>query len=430
VPGSSNYDAYNEAQLEQGAATLTLDFSQGEALDDALLLATADKARGMLRAAVSIENVDYDPVTGRLQFRLHNNTGHKLLSGFPEGRRMFVTITAFDSEDRVLYRINPYDDAAATLKGLPPGYSPGSPPLDPDEAYLDELVYEMHPGSPGLTGEQKTFHFVLATGRYKDNRIPPKGFRVADAPGRLCLPVELAFDRPDLYAAEEYAGGYDAVSVWLPRRVDRVNLAVYYQTTSREYIEFLRDEINGSGNTLYEPTPTGASEAYIVQTDPFFTRLRAWGDTVYNLWDHNRSVDGAYPFRMAELEVNVLWDSDKDTLPDAWELLFASDLGVMDATTDGDGDRFDDLSEFLADTAPDDRTSYLAARGSRDDAGGFVLRWPSSSNRVYAVDRTGVLPQGFSPVAFGLSATPPLNAYTDTTADAESEAYYRIRLER
>ncbi|MFN2196699.1 MAG: phosphoglycerate kinase, partial [Anaerolineales bacterium] len=41
-----------------------------------------------------------------------------------------------------------------------------------------------HPSS-SLTGEDETFHFALATGRYKDNRIPPKGFRIGEAADRL-----------------------------------------------------------------------------------------------------------------------------------------------------------------------------------------------------------------------------------------------------
>ena len=35
------------------------------------------------------------------------------------------------------------------------------------------------------TGEDHTFHFALATSRAKDNRIPPKGFRIGEAAARL-----------------------------------------------------------------------------------------------------------------------------------------------------------------------------------------------------------------------------------------------------
>ena len=57
---------------------------------------------------------------------------------------------------------------------------------------------------------------------------------------------------PDYFTAAEYAGGYDDVALTIPAGADAVEVRLYYQTTSREYIEFLRDEINGNGSTLPE----------------------------------------------------------------------------------------------------------------------------------------------------------------------------------
>jgi hypothetical protein len=79
-----------------------------------------------------------------------------------------------------------------------------------------------------------------------------------------------------------------------------VEVNLYYQTTSREYIEFLRDEINGTGNLTLTDPGAGGGPAYIVQTDPFFAQLKAWGDTIWNLWTHNMNVDGAAPFLMTQ----------------------------------------------------------------------------------------------------------------------------------
>jgi len=55
---------------------------------------------------------------------------------------------------------------------------------------------------------------------------------------------------------------YD-VSLTVVGGVDRIQVKLYYQTTSREYVEFLGDEINGTGGTLSSPTPSGEAEAYI-----------------------------------------------------------------------------------------------------------------------------------------------------------------------
>jgi hypothetical protein len=87
---------------------------------------------------------------------------------------------------------------------------------------------------------------------------------------------------------------------------DYVEVNLYYQTTSREYIEFLRDEINGTGNlTLRSPTPSGEQNAYIIQTEPFFAQLSAWGDTIWKLWTHNMNVDGAAPFLMTSATTSI-----------------------------------------------------------------------------------------------------------------------------
>ncbi|MGB6367472.1 MAG: fibronectin type III domain-containing protein, partial [Thermoanaerobaculia bacterium] len=172
------------------------------------------------------------------------------------------------------------------------------------ETYVDELVYEMHHSS-SLTGEPETFHFALADDRYKDNRIPPKGFRIAEAGERLIQPVWRGEVESGYFTAAEYAGGYDEVSLTIPPGAHLVEVSLYYQTTSREYIEFLRNEIRGDGNlTLTSPTPAGATNAYVIQSDPFFTQLKAWGDTLWQLWTHNMNVPGAAPILMTQATVS------------------------------------------------------------------------------------------------------------------------------
>jgi hypothetical protein len=292
VEGAPNYDATNAELLRQGPEMLTLDLDAGLGVHAEALLAGVRNTEGVLRAAASIEDLEYDNATGLLGFRVQNNTGHKLISGYPEGRRMFLNVRVFEG-GALVYEVNPYDAAVGTLRGLPENLAPDGPPLGANEAYADALVYEANMSS-SLTGETKTFHFALATNRHKDNRIPPKGFRIAEAPERLSQPVWEGEERLDFFTAAEYAGGYDEVSLEVPAGADRIEVNLYYQTTSREYIAFLRDEINGTGATL--PVP----EAYVMQTDPFFAQLRAWGDTVWALWEHNKDVPGAAPFLMTQ----------------------------------------------------------------------------------------------------------------------------------
>ena len=225
---------------------------------------------------------------------------------------MFVNIKAYQGVN-LIYEVNPYDPAAGTLKGLIYPYQsgmglPDPQPLGGNEAYVDELVYELKPTS-SLTGESKTFHFALATGRYKDNRIPPKGFDIGGAADRVSVPVWHGVEDPNYFTGDEYVGGYDDVSLTIASGADYVEVNLYYQTTSREYIEFLRDEINGTGNLTLPTTPgvpgPGDPAHYIVQDDPFFSQLKAWGDTIWQLWTHNMNVDGAAPFLMTSAAIGV-----------------------------------------------------------------------------------------------------------------------------
>jgi len=308
IPGSPNHDPFNEGALNQGPAVLTLDLTQGEGIDPLALLAGVDRAKQQLLLAATIKNLSYNASNGALSFQVQNNSAHKLISGFPEGRRMFVNIKAF-AGGNLIYEVNPYDVPGGTLRGLTYNYLgqglPDPQALGANEVYVDELIYEMKPTS-ALTGEDKSFHFALATGRYKDNRIPPKGFDIGGAADRISVPVWHGVEDPNYFTGAEYTGGYDNVSLTIASGADFVEVNLYYQTTSREYIEFLRDEINGTGNlTLSSPTPSGELEAYVVQNDPFFGQLKAWGDTLWNLWTHNMNVDGAAPFLMTSAAIGV-----------------------------------------------------------------------------------------------------------------------------
>jgi hypothetical protein len=296
VSGSPNYDATNAALLRQGPNVLTLDLNQGLGIDPVALLAGMERSKQQLLLAASIQGINYNVGTGQLSFRIQNQTGHKLISGFPEGRRMFVNVRAYKGGELV-YEVNPYDYSAGTLKGLAFSYIgyglPAPANLSSTEVHIDQLVYEMNPSS-AITGEEKTFHFVLGTDRYKDNRIPPKGFRLNESYDRLSQPRWDGQDAPNYFTSAEYAGGYDDVALSIPAGADYVEVNLYYQTTSREYIEFLRDQINGTGNL------TLPSEAYIIQSDPFFAKLKAWGDTIWQVWAHNMNVPGGAPFLMAQ----------------------------------------------------------------------------------------------------------------------------------
>jgi hypothetical protein len=314
IPGSPNFDQVNYDLLH--GPNLTLDMSAGSSNEPEAMIAVMERSKQQLELASSIDDLDYNVSTGDLTFKVQNNTGHKLLSGFPEGRRMFVNIKAYDAADVLIQEINPYDNNGKTLKGLHYNYDgqgvlPLPEDIGPNEVYVDELVYEAHTSSD-LTGEDHTFHFALATDRYKDNRIPPKGFNKDLALDRLSEPKWGGASDIGYFTDAEYNGGYDAVSIGLVTGASRVEVNLYYQTTSREYVEFLRNEVNGTGN-LTLPLDTGPfglgdpDGPYLVQNDPsgFFDGLKGWGNALWGLWVHNVDKMGAAPFLMAQASVGV-----------------------------------------------------------------------------------------------------------------------------
>ncbi len=333
-----NYDILSGAKFESAQIDVEGLQSYGDEL-----LAGADKSQNQLddAATLSLEDENLDQIT----IRVNNNAGHKLLSGFPEGRRMFLNLRFYDAEGNLLGEINPYEPLVTTQDG------------NGDEQYVsggnltkthNEMVWECEMTS-GLTGEVKTFHFVLGTDRYKDNRIPPKGFNTSVMASRLIQPRWEGADAPNYFTVEEYAGGYDQLIIDKPQDTAYWNATLYYQTTSKEYIQFLRDEVNGVGGTL-TGTGAGGDQPYLVQTDPFFSNLKGWGDAIWDLWLHN---GGSAPVVMDTYHRTPTddIDFDDDGLSDIWELLWFGNL-TQGPHEDYDSDGITNEGEYENATNP------------------------------------------------------------------------------
>jgi len=308
VYDSYNYEIlsgqkYDGAQIDVGGLA-----GYGQALLDVV-----NRVDRQMEVAANLDIIEEN--SDNLTIRVTNNSGHKLISGFPEGRRMFLSVKFYDEDGILIGEINPYEPLATTQDA------------NGNEVYVsggeltkthETLVWEAELSSADLTGESKTFHFALATDRYKDNRIPPKGFNTTEMYARLVQPRWEGEDAPDYFTPEEYAGGYDDVTIEKPLGTDSWHSILYYQTTSKEYVEFLRDEINGVGATLSSPTPSGEPEAYIAQSDPFFSNLKGWGDALWDLWLHN---DGSAPVLMNSVgSKTLIGDVNGDGIVDIGDL--------------------------------------------------------------------------------------------------------------
>jgi len=187
--------------------------------------AGARRAEAMLRGAVTLE-IREAPATvaagaeATVVARITNRSGHRVPTGYADGRRVWLEVALLDASGREVVVSGAYDVAQARL----------------DTADRQLKVYEAHHGRAGMGGGE---HIALHDAVIKDTRLPPQGFR--PLPGHE--PV-----------GADYAGGVGgALRHWddtrytftVPRDLRgpiRVRVRARYQTTTREYVEFLQRE--------------------------------------------------------------------------------------------------------------------------------------------------------------------------------------------
>jgi len=223
-----------------------------DGLDTAALRRGAERAEATLRRAATLSvTVTHSDGGVLATVRVTNLTGHKLPTGYPEGRRMWLTVVATDTLGDTVFISGAYDRSTGTLTAdsLLRSY---------------EAVHGLTPANAsryGLTPGASLF-FSLNDTILFDNRIPPKGFSNAAFASRLAAPV-----------GASYADGvyWDDAAYHLPPSASMVSAALWYQSVSREYAEFLRDENDanpfdpgGWGRRLYAAWDSGGKSAPVL----------------------------------------------------------------------------------------------------------------------------------------------------------------------
>jgi hypothetical protein len=216
-----------------------------------------------------------------------NLTGHKLITGYPEGRRMWLNIK-WQGPDGTLIREDGAYGPLFKESGEPVLIeNPAGGPdvqvesiLEPDSPFV--RIYEAHYAmtsewaatlvatgkSPDLAlsydrtddevtmtlGElaampaghhHETFHFVLNDFVASDNRIPPYGMSYDIARKRNTLPVpDDQYGNPGAGGTYRYWDQLD-LSVIKPDDAESAQISLLYQGTSWEYIQFLEEANNG-----------------------------------------------------------------------------------------------------------------------------------------------------------------------------------------
>jgi hypothetical protein len=246
---------------------------------------------GQVRAVRHLQQAADLKVTGDT-LKVVNLTGHKLISGYPEGRRMWLNIKWYDDTGVLLEEDGKYGPIGVTIPN-----PAGGPDVEVESIINLEdpnlIIYEAHyamtkewaetllavnaqPATfalsynrmDGLTDvadytlEQladqdsgtyhETFHFVLNNKVPTDNRIPPYGMRYDEAKKRNALPSPEG----------QYGGGqsqynglsgvyeyWDEITLSPPAGATYATIDLLYQGTSWEYIQFLA--LNNDGNNAF-----------------------------------------------------------------------------------------------------------------------------------------------------------------------------------
>lgn len=210
-----------------------------------------------------------------LTVRVTNHCGHKLLTGYPEGRRIWLNVKYFDNADNLIGEHGYYDSATAEL------------------VEGDTKVYQTKHGinadvaAASGQPEGESFHLALNSEILFDNRIPPMGFTNAGFDAVQAQNVGYAYDDGQYWDDTRYS---------VPEGAASAQVTLYYQTSSKEYIEFLRDEIDAPephiGTELYDAwvatgmSPPVAMDSIKVPLAPF-QMGDVTGDNMVNIDDLN-----------------------------------------------------------------------------------------------------------------------------------------------
>lgn len=242
-------------------------------------------AYGQQRAVAHLQQAADLVVSGNT-LQVINLTGHKLITGYPEGRRMWLNIKWYDGASLVredgaygplldgngqpVTVANPAGGPAVQVHSI---IDPQDPNLRIYEAHYAitkgwaNTLLGLHPASLPLSFDRETgqvvctlgefalddadpakkpactgsyhdsFHFVLNDHVSSDNRIPPYGMSYDVALQRNALPVPATqYGDPGPGGSYDYR---DMIQLVPPAGADNATIELLYQGTSWEYIQFL-----------------------------------------------------------------------------------------------------------------------------------------------------------------------------------------------
>lgn len=238
------------------------------------------KANEMLTQNSAELSVTLDPFAGpgselTARVRVTNLSGHKLPTGYGEGRRMWLQVQARDSAEALIFESGAYAADTGVLT---------------EDAQI--RVYEVQQGiwNSGTMNcdihddsMRKMFHFAINDCIRKDNRIPPLGFRGGSNPE--IQPVAQIY--PETSPGSGKLVNYDDAVFVIPVAPGtpipiEVEVRLLHQIASKEYIEFLNNEASENGflseDLMCQPARPPLATGPKTQTR---------GQFMFDLWENN-----------------------------------------------------------------------------------------------------------------------------------------------
>ena len=370
---------------------------------------------GQVRAMKQLSEAGVLEVNGDT-VQVINLTGHKLITGYPEGRRMWLNVKWFDVDGNKIREDGEYGPIGVVQGGIEVeslldihdpntkiyeahygmtqewagqltslGYASTMPlSFDRTTGEVDYTLGELAATAPGT--EHETFHFVLNNTVITDNRIPPYGMSYDEARKRNALPVPTS-----QYGAPGPGGTYqywDEFALSPPVGAVYADIALKYQSTSWEYIQFL-NLANDQQNEFLGQEGVNMLDAWLNtgMSAPYTMVATTWGNAptpqTPEMW-----TDSLATYEVAKRGV---LGAPADTFK-------ASDtIGIVAVVVDEGLSPLSGAQLFMEVTGPDG-SAVTSLQEFTDANGEAVLRWKTGRREtpgLYTATVTDIIKNGF-----------------------------------
>jgi hypothetical protein len=422
-----NYWMPEAIQYLDGLGKLRL----GGGLTDTQKAALNDGIPRVLKQLNQAATLDLEPTGNTV--KVINHTGHKLISGYPEGRRMWLNVKWYDGDGNLLREDgaygplmvqNPANGQQLQVQSIIDLEDPNTKIYEAHMGMTQEwaaqlralgypgdlaLSYDRHTGAPSSTlgdlannsapgAEHETFHFVLNNTVVKDNRIPPYGMSYEKARKRNALPVPANQYGPN---SDGFYNYWDDVTLNPPAGAIYATIELLYQPTSWEYIQFLCLS-NKRGNAFLAEEGANLLEAWLNtgMAAPYVMASTVWG---------NAPTPAAPAMGVSSL---ATWSTDKQgNFAAPADTFNVRDTVGIRAHVESAGSPLSGAQVFM-EVRGADETLIISLQGFSDDAGNADLRWKTGRREAtgsYTATVTEVIKNGYT---FDASAAPTSVTFT------------------